>query len=298
MKILDYEVEVGDGISVGGLTVFPLTGAVVDGPPYLTGPEAFEMGLLHVSELDPPQVPFLAVTNLAEVPILLVEGEMLVGGDQNRTMTVTVLCPAGERMVVPVSCVEAGRWGMRRTMGASRRHAPGSLRAAKTANLEERTADVHGRRSDQRRVWDEVQRQSTAHDVRSDTFALDDVQEEVEIRMKSQLDQLRTVQGQVGVVCAIADRVVGLDLFDRQSTLETYLRGIVAGHALDAPSDSEPCGSIGPIVRFLAQVDINGRRTGPGVGLEEEILLSGDITGVGLSYERRLLHLAAFPVSV
>ena len=69
-----------------------------------------------MSELDPPEVPSLAIFNLALVPILLVEGEMLVGGDQNRTMNVTVLCPPQVRTVVPVSCVEAGRWGKRRTV--------------------------------------------------------------------------------------------------------------------------------------------------------------------------------------
>ncbi len=48
--------------------------------PYLTGPEAYEAWLIEVSELDPPEVPILAVTNLGDVPILLVEGEMLIGG--------------------------------------------------------------------------------------------------------------------------------------------------------------------------------------------------------------------------
>jgi hypothetical protein len=187
---------------------------------------------------------------------------------------------------------------VRRTVGATRRHAPGSLRAAKTANLEERSSDALGRRSDQQRVWDEVERQSLSHGVHSDTFALDDVQEEVEEHIEGQLEQLGTVQGQIGVVCAIGDQVVGLDLFDRTSTLETYLRGIVAGHVLDAPAGSQPCESIGSVERFLAEVDANDRGTGPGVGLGEEILLRGDITGVGLSYERHLLHLAAFPVAV
>ena len=41
--------------------------------------------MIQVSELDPPEVPSLVIFNLALVPILLVEGEMLVGGDQNRT---------------------------------------------------------------------------------------------------------------------------------------------------------------------------------------------------------------------
>ena len=133
MKLLDFEVEVGERTQIGGLTVFPLIGGQFRAPAYLTGPEAFEAGLLEVNELDPPEVPKLAVTNLSDLPVLLVEGEMLVGGDQNRTMNVTVLCPPQTRTVVPVSCVEAGRWGARRTMSGKRKHAPGSLRAAKTA---------------------------------------------------------------------------------------------------------------------------------------------------------------------
>ena len=142
MKMFEMEVEVGEPVEVGGLSVFPLTGVVQAGPAYLTGPEAFAAGLIEVDELDPPEVPMLAITNLADVPILLVEGEMLVGGDQNRTMNVTVLCPPLARTIVPVSCVEVGRWGARRKMFASSRHAPGSLRAAKTMNLEPRTSDV------------------------------------------------------------------------------------------------------------------------------------------------------------
>ena len=90
MKMFEIEVEVGDRLEIGGLSVFPLTSVEKDGPAFLTGPEAFEAGLIEVSELDPPEVPSLAITNLAEVPILLVEWEMLVGGDQNRTMNLAL----------------------------------------------------------------------------------------------------------------------------------------------------------------------------------------------------------------
>jgi hypothetical protein len=109
--MFDIDVKVGDQVEIGGLSVFPITSVIKAGPAFLTGPEAFYDGLIEVSELDPPEVPSLAITNHADVPILLVEGEMLIGGDQNRTMNVTVLCPPHEVTVVPVSCVEAGRWG-------------------------------------------------------------------------------------------------------------------------------------------------------------------------------------------
>jgi hypothetical protein len=295
MKMFEVEVELGDELVIGGLSVFPLTGIRETGPAYLTGPEAFEAGMIQVSELDPPEVPFLAITNLALVPILLVEGEMLVGGDQNRTMNVTVLCPPQVRTVVPVSCVEAGRWGKRRIVSASSKHAPGSLRAAKTAKLEPRSDAVSSRRSDQGLVWDEVERQSMAHDVFSETSALDDVQEEMEDRLAPELEKIRTVPGQIGVICTIGEQVVGLDLFDKPATLERYLRGIVAGHALDAPVQPSSADPIRAIEHFLAQIDGTGRDTGRGVGLGEEIMLRGEVAGIGLIYENSLVHFAAFP---
>jgi len=296
MKMFEVEVELGDELVIGGLSVFPLTGERKAGPAYVTGPEAFEAGVIQVSELDPPEVPSLAITNLGLVPILLVEGEMLVGGDQNRTMNVTVLCAPQVRTVVPVSCVEAGRWGKRRVVSTSSKHATGSLRAAKTAKLEPRSDDVSSRRSDQGLIWDEVERQSMAHEVFSETSALDDVQEEIEDRLAPELEKIRTVPGQIGVICTIGVQVVGLDLFDKPATLERYLRGIVAGHALDAPSQPSNADPIRAIEHFLAQIDGTGRDSGRGVGLGEEILLRGEVAGIGLFYESSLVHLAAFPI--
>jgi hypothetical protein len=46
MKVLEFDVKVGDCVAVGGLQVFPLTSekSKSDGPPYLTGPEAYKSG--------------------------------------------------------------------------------------------------------------------------------------------------------------------------------------------------------------------------------------------------------------
>jgi len=67
MQVLSIEVTVGEVQEIGGLSVIPVIGVQQEGPPHLTGPEAFEAGLLEVSELDPPQVPSLMVTNTADV---------------------------------------------------------------------------------------------------------------------------------------------------------------------------------------------------------------------------------------
>jgi hypothetical protein len=112
--------------------------------------------------------------------------------------------------------------------------------------------------------------------------------------MADELDRIEPVSGQIGVVCTVGDEIVGVDLFDKPTTLETYLRGIIAGHALDAPASCVNCDPIRAIERFLGQVDTAARDTGLGVGLGEEILLHGNVAGIGLTYEDRLIHLAAF----
>jgi hypothetical protein len=295
-ELLGIEVDLGEGITVGSLQLFPLVTTATASPPYLTGPEASAAGLLQVTELDPPQVPFLAVTVLADVPILLVEGELLVGGDQDRTMNVTVLCPPGVTTVVPVSCVEAGRWGARRPLASTGRHAPGSLRARKTRSQQVRTGTDHARLSDQGEVWESVDRVARQRAVESGTAALEDVNRDADGRIGAQLADVTPRSDQTGVICLLGDRVVGMDLFDRPGTLQHYLRGIVAGHALDAVAVDAATDPIRAIAEFLARVDAAEQEGGTGVGLGEEIVFRGGISGVGLTFGGTLVHVAAFPV--
>src|SRR6516164_466065 len=94
MKLFQRELDLGQAVELGGLTVFPLLAADGGGVDYLTAPEALDVGLVNVSELRNPSVPSLKVTNIADVPVLFVEGQTLIGGDQNRTMNVTDLIQA------------------------------------------------------------------------------------------------------------------------------------------------------------------------------------------------------------
>ena len=50
MKLFEVDVELGDEVVIGALSVFPLTGVRESGPAYLTGPEAFEAGVIQVSD--------------------------------------------------------------------------------------------------------------------------------------------------------------------------------------------------------------------------------------------------------
>lgn len=298
MELVGVEVELGDPTESGDLTIFPLLGRSQAGNSYLAGPEAIATGLIEISELSRPEVSCLAVNNLSSFPVLLMESEMLIGINQNRTMNVTVLCPPATRTLVPVSCVEEGRWRPRGQGGikGETRIASGSLRSAKTAHLQSRGDDPARRSSEQSLIWDAVRRYGADHGVRlSSAAALDEVQEQVEERLAQELSRVRAVPNQIGVACASGNRVLGMDLFDSADTLDLYLRPIVAGHALDAKPASGAVDPRAAVLEFLGSVNDCDTDAGAGVGLGTEVLLRGPVVGIGLEYEGSLIHLAAYP---
>lgn len=105
--------EAGAAIHFGSLSMVPLR-ALRDEPVsgYLTLAEALQTQRSRVTEVSAGgSVPELAFENLsADADVLLLDGEELVGAKQNRVLNLTVLVGPGKRIVIPVSCVEQGRW--------------------------------------------------------------------------------------------------------------------------------------------------------------------------------------------
>lgn len=296
MQLLGMELAVGGVREWGGLAVFPLLGTARKEPVLASAKEAMAGGLLEVGELETPTVPTLVADNHGAVPVLLVEGEILVGAAQDRTLNVSVLCAPAAKTEIPVSCVEAGRWGGRgRRVEASSAHTSSKLRAAKLEAMQREDATRTSRRSDQGEVWRQVGAYAAANNVTSGTAALEDVNRARASALSGDLAELALEPGQIGLAIAGADGVLGVDLFDRPSILETHLKEILSGYAMDQ-GDVGLSTTLADVERFLEAVDRAGRVAQPGVGLGEELhLRSEDITGVGLSYEGQLVHLAAFP---
>src|SRR5262245_60881 len=104
--------RIGGSSQHGGLTVFWLTSVVpASALSVETLEEARASGALAITERAAPTVPELVVDNRGKSHILLMAGEILVGGKQNRVLREDILLPplSGARSI-GVYCVEAGRW--------------------------------------------------------------------------------------------------------------------------------------------------------------------------------------------
>jgi len=147
-------VRVGARRGHGALHVFWLHAAPAAAPlAVATLEEARGRGELLISERDRASVPSLVVENRGKSHVLLLAGEILLGGKQNRVVTEDILLPPLSGPVdLQVYCVEQGRWSVSGG-GTTRFGARGTFAAPALRST------VMERKS-QRDVWAEVDRYS------------------------------------------------------------------------------------------------------------------------------------------
>jgi hypothetical protein len=103
-----------------GLTVIALASGLPDRKPnYLTFEQATEGGAIEVQEAAVQSVPTVEAS-VGPMPVLLLGGDTIIGGAQNRIINVTILLKAATKTATPVSCLELGRWNSGRHFRASR----------------------------------------------------------------------------------------------------------------------------------------------------------------------------------
>lgn len=288
--------HVGAPLHSGALTMFPLWTEHPEEPPAYRPADENGAGVT-ISELPQPTVPQLAIDNAAEVPVLVLEGELVAGGLQHRVLNVTVLLPAAQQTVVPVSCVEQGRWGSHDTSRLAGRHSPPSVRRHKTASVTAAMRAGRGRRSDQGAVWDQVAEQATRHAAAPPTGSLLGVDDQIQTTVEEVTRALHPLPGQRGMIVGIGGTVRALELFDSAAMFEHYFRRLVdgfAGEAVGAPPVATPSSAARKFVRSLQHLEVH---ESPAVGLGSEISARDEhFAALGLRIPDRPtpVHLAAF----
>ncbi len=163
--------SIGEAQVAESLSVFPLFHADEAPMDYLLLDEALESELAHVTEVSQAgSVPELAFENASDKRVLLVDGDELVGARQNRIVNISILVGAGRKLVIPVSCVEQGRWAYRSArFAAARRSLFASAKARKMAAVSRSMREDGARRSNQGEVWGDIGEQFARRSVSSAT---------------------------------------------------------------------------------------------------------------------------------
>jgi hypothetical protein len=284
----------GEPQVAGPLVVYPVFGPTRPRLAYRTFAQAVELGALARERERGAAVRALVVENPTELPLLVYEGEEVLGAQQNRTFAASALVAAGDTLELDVTCVEQGRWDSRRhreRMRPSPQAADPSLR-----RLARVSANAIGS-ADQAQVWSAVACRMVEHDVASQSAAMSDVFDHRRGDLDSLGRGIRHLDGQVGAVAAVAGRPVVLDLVSRAEAFACLLPRLAQGYALDAldSPESEPDGEAAEafLRDALRAPRLETRTAGMGNGLA---IGSPALLGSGLEHSGELIQLSAFPV--
>lgn len=312
-------------IESGNLQLFPVvkvSGKSPQGTPFLTLDEGLKSGAVEITEAgrvrglvrprpggDPApdvryrgdQVNTLVLVNNSGKPLLLLAGEIVTGGKQDRVIARDRIVPAGgDPIDLSVFCIEPGRWvESSATFGASNK-APAASFMVQPAVRQQAMV-----RKDQQEVWNSVRgsiaqmaaaapaaaggggvSQSSNLNTTSYAKAMQEnnvsakVDDAVAPVMKSReqvLARLRQEQA-VGVVVAVRGEIVWADIFADTELLSRYWTKLVRSYAAESLSggDSHAAPTESDAQRFL-DMPAEGTETSEGeVGIYRYKELNAD----------------------
>jgi hypothetical protein len=294
------ELSLEPGTSYENLTVYPIHGTNGHQPTYLTLDVALEKNLIQVKEVsDAGSVPTLKVTNRADQPVLFLDGEELIGSKQNRVLNISVLVPASSELVIPVSCVEAGRWAYHsRAFKSSSDAQYAEGRAMKAASVSGALSRLGVAQSNQGQVWSGIEQKMGKMRARSSSSAMAAIFDQHRTRVEDYVKAFTAQPHQIGAVFAIGSKVKGIEFFDTASTYSRLSPKILRSYAIDAleltghqtvaPHAREAQGLLNRLVETEYQ-------SYPAVGLGDDVRISGEeLVGGGLVFEEKAVHFMGF----
>jgi len=298
-------------ITHGNLTIFPVVASTThDTHEFLTLDEGLRSGEVEVSEHggirpmvrrphgyypqhnDSAQVNQLYLINNSKRPLLLLAGEIVTGGKQDRIVGKDRIIPAETEADLSVFCVEPGRWT---ESTASFGGSAGYMAAPSIRNEAMAKKDQNG-------VWDKVRSSNgqaaeivavspEARDEIAGTSSyarvmnnkevqkqVDKIAVPIEHSYQNEIGELRN-RNAVGVVVAVNGRIIWADLFASTSLLEKYWPKLVRSYAAEAMNTSAngEAVSVKAAQAYLDQLE--GRReiaeSEPGVYRHTEIIGDG-----------------------
>lgn len=216
----------------------------------------------------------------------------LVGCKQNRVVNLSLLIPPNSKTLIPVSCVEAGRWSMESAVSQPADICDPELRSAMS---EQTSASLRANGTvnvNQGDVWHHVGKKLQSLGTHSPTSAYQAVFNSSAARRRREVPYR---EGTCGVVVFYRGRICSLDVFDKPSTLKTYWARIVRSTVALETMHSEWEGDLEDPRIFLA--DTLGQPQGefPSIGQGTNCRFRSTFSvGSALVVETQPLHVAVF----
>ena len=288
--------EVGEPICYENLTIIPIYSTHIrDHRHYTTLDEALDRGWLEIGEVGGGSVPKVKVTNRSNDYIYIMGGEILTGCRQDRIVGRDVLLrPRAKNVIIPVYCVEQGRWAYesetfysKRNLGTSRLRAEGQ-KASEDA---------------QHDIWDRISTMCERAGLPSGTSRFQEAYESHETRrrisrVEKSMERIpHLYPDAIGVVIGVGCHITSVDIFANPHLFKRLWPKLVKSSALAAFCD-RGYGSVtqGDAIRLLRTLHDKRYTKKSAIDLGFELsAVDHEVNVNALVYRDAVTHLAGFP---
>jgi hypothetical protein len=295
-SLLLQDVVVGRPITYGGLTIFALArnnAPSTDG--IRTLDEALKKGWIEIREKDSANVNELQVRNRSGHSVLLMGGEIISGGKQNRAVKFDVLLrPRSGLVAIPVYCIEKDRWDDKHTKFSS----PSALIHGSL-----RKSAISGEAQDS--IWREVDAHSRRLGVDSETRNYEAIYQDKSLNKKiaEYRSRFRGICGRrtVGIAVTAGGQVRAVDLFSDPELLDALWDKLLQSYIVEHIGGPTPGKrrSDSPVAarnvrRFLDQAARARFDSAKNPGAGQYFTASGSATGSTLTSGSAVVHAVLF----
>lgn len=296
-------VKVGSPLTHGNLTFVPLSMGkkTMGNADYQLVSEASHSDSVEITEIsDSGSIGEVSLVNKMHSMVLLLGGQELAGGKQDRITNTHVLAAPGSTIRVPVSCVEDGRWSVSsHQFQVTGFVALPSIELAKTQQVSESMRHGSGPHSHQAEIWELIAAKRLAAEVAPTTGALSELYQAKATELEAFVERLpATGEELVGAVFFINDVMSSITLFDTATTFSLVAGDLMRSNALEALTNLIGKAPDAPEIEvrsFLEEAKTADCRLYPGVGAGEEIRFSSSgLSGSAIVHSGRVISLSAY----
>lgn len=282
------DVRICEPVFLRNLRIYPICGSATDDTKIADINTLLAQKTGEFRELDPPDINRITLCNQADEPVLMLDGEEIIGSMQNRIAADSILVPARSTSNIPVICAEEGRWSDIGSFQTGNCSYPGIRAILSRGGKKENGL--------QKRVWKEIDRKLTVTKTLSTTSSMHDIYNNLEDEVNRYLEDFQSLNHDtIGFIGMAGNNTLGFDIFRDPTTYRRFEQKLVRSYALDAIEyrKSSPTGF--DVKAFLSDVRDALNKKNITAQTRHFSLKNRGFSGQGLLFDDRIVHLSLFP---
>ena len=298
MLNFNFNYNISDPVKKNNITIFFLRSKTKLENNFLTLEESISKSLVDIKEVNSKgTIRYLKVSNKSNQKLLILGSEQIIGNalKQNRVVNNTTLVPEQTTILLSVSCCEKNRWSP-----AVANNICTSESLYFTKGRINNSVDIFdNNKTDQFKIWDDIAEKLDEFNTKSFTGTLEDTYNKNKLYFDEITNYFKINENDVGVVAAIGNRLVNVEIFSSNKLLKMYFPKIIKSLIFESYKKTSQNYLLGlkDVYKLFRLIEFSEKKLHKPYNdcLGEEIRFNSDrVVGSCLNYKGKLLHFSGF----